>query len=132
MSKYDLIIKNKINGSNYDVTTSDIVEKLKLWDSISGIDIVDVTNDCVLFVFKSLPEDLDSLSQEIYEFCPDLIDQNYGCMDQMIEMMEESGQELPQDILDLVDGVDFSENDFGMKLLKKSLIRTKQVLLWWD
>ena len=33
---------------------------------------------------------------------------------------------------ELVDGVDFEDEDFGMELLKRSLQTDRLVALWWD
>lgn len=132
MSQYDQIIENQINGSNYGISTQKIVEKLKFWDAQYGINILDVTNDSILLEFKSLPDDLDPLAAEIYDFCPDIIDQNFGCMDEMVEMMEASGRELPQEIAELIEEIDFDDEDFGRQLLKKSLLQSRQISLWWD
>ena len=52
-------------------------------------------------------EFLSSLVAEIYEFCPDVIDQNLGCMDDMVDMMKESGQKLSPEVEKLIEGVDF-------------------------
>ena len=52
-------------------------------------------------------EFLSSLVAEICEFCPDVIDQNLGCMDDMVDMMKESVQKPSPDVEKLVEGVDF-------------------------
>jgi len=62
----------------------------------------------------------------------EVIDQHFGCMDEMVEMMKEAGQELAPDLSELVEGVDLENEDFGEFLLQKSLKSTKSVALWWD
>lgn len=132
MSKFDTIKENGTGGPNYDVSTEDVIKKLKQWDSQYGIEISEVSHDQVLVKFSSLPENLESFAKEVYDFCPDVIDQHFGCMDEMVEMMEETGQEIAPEIAELIEGVDLEDEDFGEVLLQKSIKSTQSVSLWWD
>lgn len=132
MSKFEVLNDKGTNGENYDVSTDTIIEKLKQWDSNYGIEISDVEHNSLFVTFKSLPDDLVILANEIYEFCPDVIDQHFGCMDEMVEMMDETGQELTPEMAQLIEGVDFENEDFGEELLRRSLRSTHAVSLWWD
>ena len=132
MSKFDVLNEKGTNGGNYDVSTDTIIEKLKQWDSNYGIEISEVEHNSLLVTFKSLPDDLVVLTNEIYEFCPDVIDQHFGSMDEMVDMVEETGQELTPEMAQLIEGVDFEKEDFGEELLQRSLRSTHAVSLWWD
>lgn len=132
MSKFDTIKENGTGGPNYDVSTEDVIKKLKQWDSQYGIEISEVSHDQVLVKFSSLPDNLESFAKEIYDFCPDVIDQHFGCMDEMVEMMEETGQELDPEIAELIEGVDLEDEDSGEVLLQKSIKSKQSVSLWWD
>lgn len=132
MSKLDAIKENGTSGPNYDVSTEDVIKKLKQWDSQFGIEISEVSHDHVLVEFNSIPDNLKSFAKEVYDFCPDVIDQHFGCMDEMVEMMEETGQEIAPEIADLIEGVDLEDEGFGEVLLQKSIKATQSVSLWWD
>jgi hypothetical protein len=132
MDKYEELRLQKTSGINYDLETEDIIRQLKQWDETYGIDISDVAFDSVFVQFKTLPDDLNLLAEEIYEFCPDTIDQHFGCVADMIGAAEEMEQEIPEDVRQLTDGVDFEDEDYGLELLKRSLKRDKAVALWWD
>ena len=132
MSKFDLLHENHTNGANYDLDTNAIIARLEAWDAEHGIEISDVGHDRLLVRFLSFPDDIEPLAKDIYQFCPDVIDQHFGCMDEMLEMMDEMGQEPSPDIAELVDGVDFNDENFGLQLLQKSLMTTHSVALWWD
>ncbi len=132
MSQFDIVREEGTNGINYDITNDDIIRQLTAWHDAYGIEISDVGHDRVNVTFQSLPDDLDALAAEIYEFCPDVVDQHFGCMDDMIDQMAEIGQDVSDELAELVDGVDFQDEDFGLTLLKKSLRMTQQVPLWWD
>jgi hypothetical protein len=129
-SKFAQVYEKGTNGINYDLSTDDIVAMLERWDALYSIEISDVDNDRLLVQFASLPDDLSDLAKEIYEFCPDVIDQHFGCMDDMVEMMGD--EELPPELADLVEGVDFEDENFGEILLQRALKSSKAVALWWD
>jgi len=73
MSKYGIISDKGTSDANYDISTEDIIKRLKQWDTLYNIEISDVGHDRLTVKFGSLPEDLESLSKDIYEFCPDVI-----------------------------------------------------------
>ncbi len=114
------------------VLTKDMIATLERWDAAYGIEAEVGAGSLLLVNFKTLPADVSPLAAEIYEFCPDVVDQNFGCMDVMVEMMEASGQPLSEEIAALIKGVDFSDDDFGHVLLRRSLEHTRSVGLWWD
>ncbi|MEQ8618148.1 MAG: DUF4253 domain-containing protein [Lacipirellulaceae bacterium] len=120
------------NGDNYEVSNADIIARLEAWDAKYGIETSGITHDRVTVKFESLPDDTRALAEEIYEFCPDTVDQGFGCYDEMIEMVEEMGQEIPPEALELLEGVDLSEESYGVELLARALKRDKAVALWWD
>ncbi|PZO42346.1 MAG: hypothetical protein DCF19_07055 [Pseudanabaena frigida] len=132
MDKYQSLKDVGTNGANYDLETEDIIEHLILWDAKYGIELSDVSFDAVNITFIDLPEDLTELALDIYEFCPDIIDQHFGCMAEAIEMMEGAEQDIFADVRELIKGVDLTDENYGFELLKRSLALNKIVPLWWD
>lgn len=132
MDRYDELRRHQTDGANYGHETEDIIARLKEWDAKYGIDISDVSRDSVTVAFKRLPEDAAPLAREIYEFCPDTVDQNFGCYEEMLDAAEETGEEIPPHVLELVEGIDFEDEHYGLELLRRSLKRDKAVVLWWD
>jgi len=80
-----------------------------------------INYDQVTVSFQTLPDNLQEIAIELYEFCPDIIDQGFGCMDDMLTMMSESGQEIEDQTKALLEGVDFDNPDFGLKILLNAL-----------
>ncbi|MGP1371558.1 MAG: DUF4253 domain-containing protein [Almyronema sp.] len=120
------------NGINCDVDTNDIVERLLDWSKRFRFEVLEVDQATVHLKLYSLPENLADFCQEVYEFCPDVIDQGYGCLAEMIEMSQEMGDEIDPANLELVDGLDPEAEDFGLKVMAKDLPRTMALMLWWD
>ena len=133
MEKYQPLRDAGTNGANYDLDANQIIARLQTWDAKYGVTLSDVTHDAVTVTFNAIPvDDVASLAAEIYEFCPDTIDQHFGCFAEMIEMADETGEELPPELLELTVGVDFEDDQYGLELLQRSLAKHRQVALWWD
>jgi hypothetical protein len=132
MDKYQQLRDAETNGDNYELSTEDIIEKLQQWDTQYGIELSDIEFDAVNVTFQKLPDDLTNLALEIYEFCPDTIEQHFGCMADFLESFEESGQDVPEDFREFIKDVDLTDDNYGLELLKRSLALNKLVSLWWD
>jgi ankyrin repeat protein len=128
--KFQELYEKQTNGMNYDVDTEDIVRQLERWDTLYGIEISEVEDDGLVVTFNSLPADLSAFAQEIYEFCPDTIDQHFGCMDDIFRHSDPAS--LPPDLAEFLSGVDFEDERLGESLLQKSLQQSKTLTLWWD
>ncbi|MDY3318381.1 DUF4253 domain-containing protein [Riemerella anatipestifer] len=77
-NKFEPLLFEATNAVNYDIYTPQIIERLKLWDSYYGIKIYGVGFDFVSGEFKSKPKDLSKFAKEMYDFCPDIVDQGVG------------------------------------------------------
>ena len=130
--KFKEVHEKRTNGINCEITNDDVIKKLTKWDEQFTINVSEIEGDRVTIHFENLPDELEVLAKEIYEFCPDVIEQGYGCMDDMVEMAEEYGHEVPPEIQKLIEGVDFSDENFGLKLLQRDLKDKKMIGLWWD
>ncbi len=128
--KYAELYEKNTNGINCDLQTEDIVQVLMDWDARFTITITEVEADALTVIFENLPEleDLPAFVQEIYAFCPDVIDQHFGCFNDLVN----SGQPLDLEIQVLIAGVDFSQENFAEVLLMRALQDTKTLRLWWD
>jgi hypothetical protein len=76
--QYDILKVMYTNGDDYDISNQDVIERLKEWEKTSPFDIIGADNDWVEIEFKTLPKDLKSFTEEVYDFCPDAVDQGPG------------------------------------------------------
>jgi hypothetical protein len=132
MDKYRALRDAGTNGANFDLDTDGVIERLREWDAKYGITLDDVKYDSTTVTFQTLPDDLAALAGEIHQFCPDTVDQHFGCMAEMVELAEETGEDVPPDLLELMEGVNLEDEDYGVELLRRSLKKTRSVVLWWD
>ena len=124
---YRILWLMRTNAGNYDLDTSDIIEKLTVWDAQYGLDLQGASHDWVQFKLRSLPNDLYSFAKEVYDFCPDSIEQGLGCG---YEMMEEAGEGFEQYGDEVPRGLDFTEG--GLRLMAAEIKRGTPLFLWWD
>jgi len=120
------------SAPNFDTDNNAIIDRLTKWQSLCSFEVKSAEGDQIDIKFNTLPTDMDAFVRDLYEFCPDLVDQGTGCVHEMIEMLEETGEELDPETAKLVEGVDFSDETYGLEILKRELQKNKQVTLWWD
>lgn len=89
-NQFDIIRLARTDACNYDLENEDIVRRLQQYDNEFGIDIFHAETDVVEFDLRTAPKDPPALAADLYDFCPDLIDQGMGDLDDLAtEIMEE-------------------------------------------
>lgn len=82
---YDAIRLAQTNAIHHDLSTEDIVKKLKEWDGRYGISIKSAATDTVGFTLLKTPEDVPAFRAELYAFCPDLSELGLGSTEALDE-----------------------------------------------
>lgn len=77
-TQFDIIRAAASDAANYDMETEDLIRTLERFHSTLGIDIFQAETDTIAFRLLSMPADLAGFAHEIYEFCPDAVDQGVG------------------------------------------------------
>jgi Domain of unknown function (DUF4253) len=115
---------------NYSLDTEAIIERLEKWQSACEFTITSAEPDAVDIQFATLPKDMDTFVRDIYDLCPDIVDQGTGCIREMVE--EIATEEITSEMRRLIEGVNFEDEDYGLEILKRTLEETKKLTLWWD
>jgi hypothetical protein len=115
---------------NFDLDTDDIIERLTRWQSLCDFIVTGAKGDTVDIRFERLPADMDAFVRDLYDFCPDLVDQGTGCVHEFVDAAGED--ELPPAMRELIEGIDFEDEDYGLEILKREVTRDRRVSLWWD
>ena len=76
--QYEILKIMHTDGDQYDISNDDVIERLKEWEKTSPLDILGAGNDWVEIEFRTLPRDLKAFAEEVYDFCPDAVDQGPG------------------------------------------------------
>lgn len=90
--KYDVLRSLGTNGINYDIDTDQLVKRLTSWDNNYGIEIEGADSDWVDIKFINLPTDLKKIAEEIYDFCPDSVDQGVGSIEELENYLKENNE----------------------------------------
>lgn len=76
--KFDLLRFEGTHGLNYNLYVEDIIDKISAWDKIYGLKIIGVGSDFIEANFETLPDNIGKYAKELYDFCPDVVDQGTG------------------------------------------------------
>lgn len=79
--KYDLLRFEGTNGINYNLYIEDIIDQLKVWDSLYVLDIIAVGFDFIEADIRKLPKDMSGFCHDLYTFCPDIVEQGTGSIE---------------------------------------------------
>lgn len=82
--QYEILRIMQTGGEEYDITNQDVIDQLKEWEKTASFAIVGADSDWVEIEFTSLPKDLKGFVEEVYDFCPDAVDQGPGSVDGLI------------------------------------------------
>lgn len=83
--QYEILRVMQTNGDDYDIMNEDVIERLKEWEKLYPFEIVGAENNWVEIEFKAAPADLPSFAREVYDFCPDVVDQDLGSVEELIK-----------------------------------------------
>lgn len=84
----DILRYSRTDGINYGLTNEDIVEKISEWKTQYGLIVIGCGRDWLEVEFDRLPTDLDTFAKEVYEFCPDVVDQGVGTIEVLKEAIK--------------------------------------------
>ena len=83
--QYEILRIMHTDGSEYDISNQDVIDRLKEWEKISSFDIVGADSDWVEIEFKTLPRDLKAFAEDVYDFSPDAVEQGPGSIEGLVK-----------------------------------------------
>jgi hypothetical protein len=91
-NQFDILHFQKTDGGSHGISTTQIIDKLTLWDKLFGVNIIGASSSWILFEIKKMPKDIEWFANELNEFCPDILDQNFGEIEKLIENLKTSNE----------------------------------------
>ena len=91
-TQFDILRVSRADAINYEMETEDLIKKLKDYDNQFGIDVFHAETDTVEFSFVKMPEDLSAFCKDLYQFCPDIVDQGTGTVERLEQEINERKQ----------------------------------------
>ncbi len=85
---YIIIEKLGTHAINYDLFNDDIIKMLRQWDVLYGLSYEIMDESRIHAYIDKKPKDIRQFTQEVFEFCPDVIYQGYGSMEEMVKDYE--------------------------------------------
>jgi predicted small lipoprotein YifL len=79
----DILRYRRTDGINHDLENEDVVKKISEWKTKYGLIVIGCSRDWLQVEFDKLPGNIDDFAKEVYEFCPDSVDQGVGTMDKL-------------------------------------------------
>lgn len=86
---FDILRIQRTDGINYGLENKDIIEKLTDWDNRYGIEILGADYDWIDIELKNNIDNIPAFAQEVYEFCPDAVDQGVGEIEELENIIRE-------------------------------------------
>ena len=80
-SQFDILRVAQSDAVNYGMVTDDLIKKLTEYDNSYGIDIFHAETDTIELRIARLPSDMSGFCKDLYEFCPDIVDQGTGSIE---------------------------------------------------
>ena len=81
--KYVVLAAMQTNGANFDIMTGDIIEWLKGMEKTQPWELSEAGMDYLAGKFTSPIKNVKTLAAQMYEFCPDIVDQGTGDVDKL-------------------------------------------------
>lgn len=88
-SQFDILRLARTDACNFDMDTEDLIQKLESWHFSWGIDIIRAETDTIELTLAKMPADTHAFANEVYEFCPDIVDQGVGSVDALEEVIKD-------------------------------------------
>jgi len=88
--QYEILRIMHTDGDEYDISNQDVIDRLKEWEINSPFDILGADGDWVEIEFKILPKDLNAFAGEVYDFCPDAVDQGPGSIAELAKEIQKT------------------------------------------
>lgn len=112
------------NGANYHVSTGDILRRIAAWRERCSLRVLGAGFDWLRIGFTTLPAHLEAFAAEVYDFCPDTLDQ--GIVKPMPADIAAASEE--EQLAWLGEALDDQEPAD----LAEYLRRERDLFLWWD
>jgi hypothetical protein len=91
-TQFDILRLARTDACNYDLTTDDLIRRLERYHADHGVNIVHAESDTIELDLLRLPSNAAALAEDLYEFCPDIVDQGVGTVEELAESIEATGR----------------------------------------
>ncbi len=90
--QYEILRIMHTDGDDYDISNQDVIDWLKELERKAPFEIIGADSDWVEIEFKTLPKDLKAFAEEVYDFCPDAVDQGPGSVEDLVKEIRKTNR----------------------------------------
>lgn len=91
-SQLDAVRHAASDAVNYDLGTEDLVKRLARYHERYRIDVLHAETDTIEFDVCGEVDDWAAFAADLYEFCPDIVDQGVGSVEELREALIDTGR----------------------------------------
>lgn len=89
--QFDIIKISQTNGDRYNISNAEVIDKLQIWHKSYPFEIIGAGGDWVEAIFKVMPVNMEDFANDIYQFCPDVVDGGSGSVKFLAQEMKDTG-----------------------------------------
>lgn len=82
-NQFDILRLVGTAAPNHGLTNADIISRLEKWNPRYGVNVLGAGEDYVSLLLRAKPSNPDAFADELYAFCPDIVDQGFGDLDSL-------------------------------------------------
>lgn len=88
--KYAVLKQIETDGINYEITNDSLISIIKQFDKQYSLELIGASGDWCEFVVHNEPANWTAFAQQVYKFCPDVVDQGTGTVEELAKEMEQT------------------------------------------
>jgi hypothetical protein len=90
--EYEILRIMHTDGDDYGISNQDVIDWLKELEKKALFTIIGADSDWVEIEFRTLPRDLKAFAAEVYDFCPDAVDEGPGSVDELVKEIKKTNR----------------------------------------
>lgn len=145
----DIVRLRRTSALNYKLSHEDVFAKLLQWKNAYNFVVHGAGRDWIAIQFEELPSNLIGFAEDVYTFCPDTVDQGSvvlppkdktrlpkQAMAKFPKLSPQTEKQLSRSRSSRLPPAfvsdQFASTAMGIRLLALSIMKTKELTLWWD
>jgi hypothetical protein len=88
LDQFDILRFRGTNGCNYSIDNEGLIQTLQRWNEKYPLEIIGADVDWVESIFFKQPENMLAFAEEVYKFCPDIVEQGTKTVEALAEEMK--------------------------------------------
>jgi hypothetical protein len=87
--KYEILRETATDGINYDIDNDSVISIIKYFDAKYDLTLTGCGYDWCQFNIGKAPSNWNVMAKEVYDVCPDVVDQGTGTVEDLAKELEE-------------------------------------------